>query len=498
MSITYMEYYYLKIYESIAEHIGTDLDEIHFQSFSIRPFNVSIIKLGNEEYLYAVRTFIISDIGSTGKQIPGNRRRACDINPGENFMWNNWQRVGMDGLTFFVGDHKKNNLKILKVEIESTKMRADPPSYLSVMREYYVRANVNDSRLAKISDQMLLHTSDMSEVYTIDLQKNDDLIVLTWNPQLVIEGRFNSEDRNLQIVNIDDGILTCANWFTKNGVLFTVGTGALTSCYIKYTNNIILGRGSNDNRDENDKRLLKGNYGIMPLFSFSTPHIPVKYNKKDALLGVGHIKIHSSEAKFPYLEGSRIRNFRRNLYDDMNEKYCNKYIKHYGSSPNECDGYIYMMYFYVLLNTENAAELSSYPDTGESCSNDWQMKLSDAYLPLDTRTRVERVDPYDEFYQFSLVFPMGLTQRDDETIIVTCGVGDFYSVALEFKLKEVLESCVHDASNTDMRNYKYYIIQQTDKGLLFGERLTLEPKTNGYYRKYLKYKKKYLELKRLN
>ena len=495
MSITYMEYYYLKIYESIKKKIlgnGTGL--------FIRPFNVSIVKLDNEEYLYAVRTAIIDDLTSSNKQIPGNKRKVCDINPGENFMWNNWERAGLDGLTFFVGDHKRNNLKIQKVKINAIRMPGDRPNHLTVDREYYARPKRHDARLAKISSQILLYVTDMSEVYTIDFQKDDDLIVLTWKPALTIHKKFHWQDRNLQIVNIHNkDLLTFTNWFTKDGVSFTYGVVNDIACYIKYTDNIILGRGSNDNHDENDKKLLKNNYGIMPLFSFSTPHIPVKYNGKDALLGVGHIQIHSDEVRFPYLEGSRIGNFRKNLYDDMIEKYHDKYIKHYGSSSSKCFGYIYMMYFYILLNTENEGQALMNPDTGEPiCSIDWQMKLSDAYLPLDTSTRVERVDPYDEFYQFSLVFPMGLAQRDDETIIVTCGVGDFYSVALEFKLKEVLGSCIHDASNTDMRNYKYYIIQQTDNGLLFGERLISESKTNGYYKKYLKYKKKYLQLKRLN
>ena len=90
---------------------------------------------------------------------------------------------------------------------------------------------------------------------------------------------------------------------------------------------------------------------------------------------------------------------------------------------------------------------------------------------------------------------MGLARKNKDTIIVTCSVGDFYSVALEFKLQDVIDSCTHDATDLNMANYKYYLIQQINHGVVVGDRIEESEMVGAYSKKYLKYKSKYLMLK---
>jgi hypothetical protein len=216
--------------------------------------------------------------------------------------------------------------------------------------------------------------------------------------------------------------------------------------FINYENYIILGNGSYDNGIQDDKELLGTNYGIMPGFSFATPHISIN---DDILLGVGHIKIHSDE-KYKYIPDSNIDIFRRNLYIQMKKRFGSRYIRHLGTG--NCEGYIYMLYFYIILNykTEN-----------------YQMKLSDGPRPppslpgqdLPIYNGSKYPDSiYDLNYKFSLIFPTGLERTNDTTIVVTCGEGDFYATALTFDLNQVINSCYYDIKNLDLRQYTYNII----------------------------------------
>lgn len=78
--------------------------------------------------------------------------------------------------------------------------------------------------------------------------------------------------------------------------------------------------------------------------------------------------------------------------------------------------------------------------------DDNQLLLSDSFLPLLINA---------DFYKFSLTFPVGLIQEDDK-IIVTAGDGDFYSTVFEFKISEVINLCVYNARNLDLRKYINY------------------------------------------
>ena len=112
----------------------------------------------------------------------------------------------------------------------------------------------------------------------------------------------------------------------------------------------------------------------------------MKYNSKkygQCYIAVGHIKIHSDLDKFKYKSDSNIQLFRENLYKDFKKYFNDKYIRHKGTNiVPDCEGYIYLPYFYILYN------------------NMQNMLISDAYLPVNLDINLD--------YRFSLIFPMAL------------------------------------------------------------------------------------------
>jgi len=261
-------------------------------------------------------------------------------------------------------------------------------------------------------------------------------------------------------------------------------------------------------------------YGITPGFSFTSPHIEIEENGKKCWIGVGHTKIRNPAIRFPYIEGSKIEQFRTNLHYQMFAKYGDKYKLHMGSTkPPKCMGYIYLMYFYKLIHN------------GE---DDYDMFLSDSYLPLDLS------DETKDDYKFSLVFPMGIVKQNKDgmdILKISCGEGDYNSIILDFDYKKVMESIKYDVKTFDITTYEYYLLsyknglsiqttlRKDDKSIsdaekelneklplvtklttdthseelndkMFPVTLTTDaPSEELIKRKYIKYKTKYLQLK---
>jgi hypothetical protein len=205
-----------------------------------------------------------------------------------------------------------------------------------------------------------------------------------------------------------------------------------------------------------EKRILGPNYGKMPGFSFGTPVIDIIHPDFPELgkikLGVGHSKIHQDQNKFKYISGSKIDLFRQNLHNDMKTYFGKSYVPHYGTfGKKQCDGYIYMMYFYFLFDeiTVDGTNNKKYQ----------KAMISDSYLPvtIDLKMDSESTD-----YKFSLVFPMGIGLKNENVVTVTCGYGDYKSIALEFDLKVIINSCIHDIQNVDMDEYQYFTLVKKD------------------------------------
>lgn len=254
-------------------------------------------------------------------------------------------------------------------------------------------------------------------------------------------------------------------------------------------------------------------YGILPFFSLgtsiagsrgsngyesnlNTSKIINKYNNK-YYLGVGHCKILADSNRYPYLQSSRIEIFRKNIYHDFKKKFGEKYIPHYGSTSSvkvdkngvdiSCNGYIYMMYFYLL-----SIDLHEF-------------LISDSFLPVYIDNK--ETNQIDKNYKFSLFNPFGIEicckniDNDDYNVKIYAGEGDFYAVQLEFLLKDIVDIPYHNINNMDMRNYRYMLIIKKNDKIEIKERLCDNDycsigDTNGGYTNIYEYnKQKYQNLK---
>jgi len=200
------------------------------------------------------------------------------------------------------------------------------------------------------------------------------------------------------------------------------------------------------------------------------------------MIGCGHTKISNTH---DYLPESNIQKFKEQTHKEMRKLFGDKYKAHYGTGynpeilknyykeqeensdeesseeedseeedsdelkkifkeqdKNHCYGFIYLLYFYILYKDEN---------TGE-----YHMKLSDSYLPVNLS------DKENNKYKFSLVFPMGIADCGED-ILVSCGEGDFYSILLKFKIKNIIDACRHDLREINMDNYKFkYLVKKNN------------------------------------
>jgi len=433
-------------------------------------FNTSIVKFDENNYIYAVRTMCVYPTSEQYTQdnviIPGNDK-SCDqknIEVGRNFMWNRWGASAWftDMTIFFFGNHKTNNL----IQIGDFKDRTDV-------------------RITRINEKIFMHSNDLQVIKEVWYNNQTFSLVDTELSPI------NSPGINFPIVSIENNKVNYIDWFygesngKPGGVKFVYSNNNPSQYLIKFDKFIIDGKGSYrmpDLADYKGSYLMKGfnetvyiqsvkkkqklfgsNYGITPLFSFTTPHIHLNNSEYgDFLIGVGHTKIHSDTNRYEYMEGSPIDKFRKNLYNDMHKKYKNKYIRHFGTGnepdldgneSDSCYGYIYMLYFYIIFNKNEKGIYQS-------------MKMSDSYLPILLDKR-DKLFENDEDYKFSLIFPMGLEKMDNNKIIVTCGYGDFYSVALEFNTDVAVAKCRHDIQNLDMNKYCYFILaKKGDKSYL--------------------------------
>lgn len=401
------------------------------------------------------------------KIIPGNDIECANldniINKWTLFWWDNWIPTS-------------NQIRHLILSDYSIFIIWDSANNIFNLTNNYIHST--DIRLFKHEDKIFAYESDLTKIYQVN---NEGAIMRTINLRLPLNSK------NLQIITINENTIKYFNWFTKDGIridkincddnkLLTdtndLDLDMIFACkvdisYIKLTNPII-GTGSCINDKNQD--VAKKNYGIMPLFSFTTPHILIDTNK---YLGVGHIKIHQ-DIHFEYIKDSNIDIFRRCLIEDM-KKYDQRYIPHYGTSrKTKCEGYIYLMYFYIYTYDEIK------PD----------FKISPSFIPIDLSSE----------YIFSLIFPMGIAYTPNKkSIYVTAGIGDYYSVLLTFNLEQIMKLCTYSLLNIDMSEYQYYlgIVDKTTIHLV--KRVSDYKKSNNvggnnanYYKNYTKFKTDYL------
>jgi hypothetical protein len=452
-SFTYFDYRYLNFYKFNAH-------PSNFQTY--RCTNTSIAHVTESIYLYAVRVIVNT---KETQLIPGNDEDCIQkIDIGLNYWWNHWDRSStFVGLTiFFLGNHKNNDLSWCHIQcVKPTKKLSKQFCYTSG----YLVNNIpqQDVRIFKHDNVIYLHTLDLEYLCKLEVDiSNKRVNIQQLNISLPKVDLSGINQQILQIKSLDNNemFVRYIDWFLEYGtrifgVLFDTSKKSSlggSTLIMKYYNNTIpydqfkfRGYGCYDNKNPDDISKYGTNYGIMPGFSLSTPHVTLENN---LIIGCGHSKIHSDIEKYPYLEKSKIDLFRKNLYQDYKAEFGDKYIRHLGTgwAPNGCQGFIYMLYFYIVNGNELKNE-KNHPGS---------MKISDSFLPLFLSTK-EIDGPLDQNYKFSLIFPMGLA-RDNDKIIITAGEGDFYSVALEFKISDILDLCQYDVRNLDLRNYNYNIL----------------------------------------
>ena len=470
----------------------------------IRYFNTSMIQIDENNYLYLIR------YGYTFDEpiIPGNSD-LCDTklsSRGDNyFWWNEWDNMGGTLITKY--NYITKEFINITVEIHNFNHRKD---------QYKKIDTITDMRICKINGIIYIYTSDLSKFIECIYDNHTNILTLLKYSYLD-SGSSGHNFAPFDIININEKLnLLYLDWYYGDHVLIkqyeqyknlkddNYNYHFLKNIRINFNRSTygFFGEGSYETNKAEDIDKYKSFYGITPGFSFTTPHIEIIENDKRCWIGVGHIKIKNPSEKYPYIHGSKIDRFRHNLHSQMFEKYGDKYKLHMGTGkvPN-CFGYIYSMYFYKLIDNGN---------------DDYDIFISDSFLPLNLD------EEYNDNYKFSLIFPMGIVKQNIdgiEVIKVSCGEGDYYSIILDFDFLDVMASINKNIKIFNIEKYEYYLllykngmslstnfeITLSETELILDEEIKRSKSFGGStfnkklksdnYKKYLKYKSKYLKLK---
>lgn len=394
-----------------------------------RAFNPSIVS-HDDGYIFAIRvTFHNSDM--LQKIIPGNRAES-KFEKGKNFWWQDFNSEDFsEGTLYFHADKDFQKFSILA-----------PGNYASFSEGTFT----SDVRITKINDDIVAWNPKSHyvayKILELQLIPKSFLGVVGFGKYL----RNLVLGNNYGLINIDFNAPTYSyiDWFFPEGIRFARASDTIEYDYLKYldTNYPILGTGSSV-EDGNNAEL---NSGIMPLFSLGSTHIKLD---EETYLGVGHTKIHVDEEQFTYKEESPIDQFRKSLTTELKSRFGDRYIRNdaFNSKIMKSRGYHYLMYFYTFKLNHDGKPI--------------EMKISDSYLPINIKDANNA-----ENYVFSLVFPMGVTNKvgDDQTIKISAGIGDYYSALMELPKQFVIEQCRHDATNLNMNHYNYKIMRFDGEG----------------------------------
>ena len=509
-----LNYNYLKITEDTEFIANSSFNKMIIDGYTYRLFNTSMIHINSNEYLCIIRyghTYETSLIPGNSKEcIPKYSDRADD-----NFWWNSWSNVFMNlsSLNFFgIYNSKTTQLKEITIDYNGYKFDDTDIRICKIKNTIYIY-KTNLSTFIECEYNMANYTLTLLNFtnYTISLKRQPyvncgqnyapfDIITIDGNSTLLYLDWFYGDYCLIRYS------AKAEDTFKHNGVQMHL-YNHINAIKINFTKKSMgfYGEGSYNSQKSEDKKKYGNFYGMTPGFSFTTPHIEIEDDVKKCWIGVGHTKIRNPAERYPYIEGSKIEQFRTNLHKQMFEKYGDKYKLHMGSSnPPDCMGYIYLMYFYKLIHNGD---------------DDYDMFISDSYLPLDLS------DETKDDYKFSLVFPMGIVKQNingHDVLKVSCGEGDYNSIILDFDYETVMKSIKYDVKTFDITNYEYYLllykngisVQTTlckdDKSITdVNDKLNgthpiskiIELTTNisssqePFMRKYIKYKTKYLQLK---
>ncbi|AYV85552.1 MAG: hypothetical protein Satyrvirus22_16 [Satyrvirus sp.] len=473
-----------------------------------------------ETFLYAVRVIkVYKDDVVPGNdfrmimahKISGPGPTMDDV--GKNFMWNRWTDpdAGSDSTILFIGNHETGEMRYIE-----TDHGLDDPRIFVATDDIVVKRKNTFVKIVSKND-IVIHSSDCKHInkismvrgavstceieifkryrpdghikncqfffhkkraFLVDWLRNDGLsfVCPIVDPKILL---YSFRDyfvyticfKNMSYCVPGKGSAMHVEYCKKSNQLRTRKSAQVTIGYCdsrskcdecrKIKLNMGLGNDLTDDRIcENCRKCSVcyapfHNYGISPGFSFGSPLIPVEFNGRQLMLGVGHSKISNTGY---YVKKSKIWSFRKRAHRLFRKAFGNKYKKHFGSNY-VAQGYMYLIYFFLLDYTTAAEKILSSEELeyGDPEKHGYKyipriMTISDSILPVDLvswkKTRK---------YMFSLFFPMGIV-RSGNSLLVSCGEGDFYSLIFRFNFQKVLESCVHDVLDLDMKNYNYHMI----------------------------------------
>lgn len=386
-----------------------------------RAFNPSIARL-RDDYLVCARV-AVSSINE--EIIPGSSQIAPMLEhnrKAQNFLWSTETRIAFRQRTLFF------------------KCNSDLKNCIFLTPINPIKREVLDTRLLNQNGLIFIYSPEdsrfMRQVLKVKVTGSSGIIEISKKPILNLDGI----GKNFGVFDLNDQTYSYLDWFDKIGMYYRIvdrSSGKTQEVkHLKYKDSQypILGSGSIEEDGNNAGR----NSGIMPMFSFSTPHVIVG----DTTIGVGHIKINTDPLE-SYKAGSRIDAFKRNLEDEFEKTYGKNYIRFEANfmknDPPSFNAFLYLLYFYTFKR--------------DAQGNITDFTISNAFLP---------VPPPKEGgpYRFSLIFPTGLTfAPDDKTLIITAGYGDFHAVVMKIKVEDVLNLSVHDIQNLDLSKYSYQILE---------------------------------------
>lgn len=386
-------------------------------------FNLSFIQLDDKSYLFCVRCIALIPAFFGEELIPGNysnkedfilTKKIENVKFGKNFIWNNWTEDYLDNIILFVGQIKNMHI-IPNKDIKPIAYQNIPIFYKGQKTNF----KYSDIRLFKSNNKILMYDGFVSaiheiavvnkKIYTSIIFKKNDNFYKQY--KFYFNRRFCDEireyDKNWSYIEDiqkkGEVFMTFLNWYEKGNVSMTSisNTKCIKNFIIKMNKDLIYG---------NDKDFTLG------MFSFGVPFKKINQDNKNFKgISVGHIKIPYLNQK--YEENPNIASY-LNKIKDLN------IIRH--------NSYDYLIYFiYLERNNET-----------------YSMKISDAILLIDISQK----------YSFSINYPMAIECKNND-VIISMGVGDFYTYLYKLSYSDFISQCIHDVSNFSIKKYKYIIKQ---------------------------------------
>ncbi len=401
-------------------------------------FNCAILRIdgagvgagaGEEDrYLVSVRFFGDARAYQAGARIvPGNYsgqrpklspRAEAKIAWGENFMWNRWLDDGMVDNTVllvmrltprgFVVDPRVQPAVIHDVPVPDQWMKyAD----IRLIKDHRGRILCYDAYVTALYEVAVDVDAGRIRCAAVDASTSSGLFV-----QKGLCLRDKAYDKNWAFMYSTASRFYFLNRFGEHGVTMTaVPRNSDGRCHTK----VIVEYGKDSMYSFGRGPPVNGT------FSMGTPFHTLR-DDRDAYEGLaaGHVKLSRGVMYGNQNVAAFVRSLKKLFHEDSRTTVIMHASHHY------------LSYFIHVRKDKRTGKHSIF--------------VSDAFL-------VNPSAPAE--YNFSINFPVGIDiRRPDGHVVVSMGVGDFYTAALHLELDTVLASCVHDVSRFQAHDYDYRVL----------------------------------------